>query len=131
MKAISIKQPWAWLIANGIKDIENRNWKRNYRGRLLIHASKSWDQEGYEYVKFHTMDSESRLASEKNEYDFGAIIGVVTMVDCVDHHPSKWFSGPWGFVFEAPEFWEDPEPYRGQLGIFDVPDSIFGVMPIS
>ena len=43
MKAISIKQPWASLIAHGIKDIENRTWKcpQKYIGqRVLIHASK-------------------------------------------------------------------------------------------
>ena len=44
MKAISIKQPWAYLIAAGIKDIENRTWKcpQKYIGeRVLIHASKT------------------------------------------------------------------------------------------
>lgn len=39
MKALSIKQPWASLIAQGIKDIENRTWKTSYRGRIYIHAS--------------------------------------------------------------------------------------------
>lgn len=42
MKAISIKQPWASLIAHGIKDIENRTWKcpQKYIGKMvLIHAS--------------------------------------------------------------------------------------------
>ena len=38
MKALSIKQPWASLIAHGIKDIENRTWKTNFRGRIYIHA---------------------------------------------------------------------------------------------
>ena len=50
MKAISIKQPWAYLIASGIKDIENRTWKcpEKYIGtRVLIHASAKtldWDK---------------------------------------------------------------------------------------
>ena len=39
MKTITIKQPWAQFIAEGIKDIENRTWKTNFRGRVLIHAS--------------------------------------------------------------------------------------------
>jgi hypothetical protein len=43
MKAISIRQPWAWLIVNGMKDIENRTWKTNYRGQLFIHASSKFD----------------------------------------------------------------------------------------
>ena len=41
MKAITIKQPWASLIVHGIKDIENRTWRTNYRGRVLIHAAGS------------------------------------------------------------------------------------------
>lgn len=39
MKALSIKQPWASLIAHGIKNIENRTWKTHFRGRIYIHAS--------------------------------------------------------------------------------------------
>ena len=39
MKVIVIRQPWAWLIVNGIKDIENRSWRTRYRGPLLIQAS--------------------------------------------------------------------------------------------
>ncbi len=38
MKAISIKQPWTYLIASGIKDVENRSWETSYRGRVYIHA---------------------------------------------------------------------------------------------
>lgn len=36
MKAITIRQPWASLIVHGIKDIENRSWQTNFRGRVLI-----------------------------------------------------------------------------------------------
>ena len=39
MKALSIKQPWASLIAHGIKDIENRTWRTHFRGKIYIHAS--------------------------------------------------------------------------------------------
>ena len=43
MIAITIKQPWAYLIAAGIKDIENRTWPTKFRGRVLVHAAaKSW-----------------------------------------------------------------------------------------
>ncbi|WP_206002040.1 ASCH domain-containing protein [Paraburkholderia aromaticivorans] len=38
MKALSIRQPWAWLIVKGHKDIENRTWSTRFRGRVLIHA---------------------------------------------------------------------------------------------
>ena len=39
MKVIVVRQPWAWLIVHGYKDIENRSWKTRYRGTLLIQAS--------------------------------------------------------------------------------------------
>ena len=39
MKALSLRQPWASLIANGRKTIETRTWRTHYRGPLAIHAS--------------------------------------------------------------------------------------------
>ena len=44
MKALSIKQPWAWLIVNGFKDIENRTWRTKIRGEFLIHAGIEADK---------------------------------------------------------------------------------------
>lgn len=35
MTAISLKQPWAQLILDGVKTIETRKWRTNYRGDLL------------------------------------------------------------------------------------------------
>lgn len=43
MKVLSIRQPWAWLIMTGLKDIENRTWNTDFRGRFAIHASKKFD----------------------------------------------------------------------------------------
>lgn len=48
MKVLSIRQPWAWLIVNGHKDVENRTWDSYYRGPLLIHASSA--KNGDEYM---------------------------------------------------------------------------------
>ena len=65
MKAISIKQPWASLIAYGIKDIENRTWRTNYRGRVLIHAGAS-KKEGWrlnDVQRFHLRRSGSSVES--------------------------------------------------------------------
>lgn len=39
MKALSLRQPWASLIADGRKTIETRTWRTRYRGPLAIHAS--------------------------------------------------------------------------------------------
>jgi hypothetical protein len=39
MKTLSVRQPWASLLVSGLKDIENRMWAPNFKGRILIHAS--------------------------------------------------------------------------------------------
>lgn len=55
MKVITIKQPWATLIAEGIKKYEFRTWKTKYRGEILIHAGKGIDKKAmqkYEYLNF-------------------------------------------------------------------------------
>ena len=52
MKALSIRQPWAWLIARGVKTVENRTWATNFRGRFYIHASAKFDIPAGKYEKF-------------------------------------------------------------------------------
>ncbi len=123
MKAISIKQPWAWLILEGIKPVENRSWKFVHRGPLLIHASKTIDYEGYGWVE--TNFSGIGMPSVIN-LKTGGIIGKVNVTDCVTSHPSPWFCGPFGLVMEDPEKL-DYVQFRGMPGLFDVPDSLITV----
>lgn len=72
MKTITIKQPYASLIAAGIKKYEFRTWKSNYRGKLLIHAGKGIDKKAMEKFKNYNL-----------EYPSGCIIAICDMVDCV------------------------------------------------
>ena len=72
MKAITIKQPYASLIAAGIKTYEFRTWKTKYRGELLIHAGKSVDKKAVEKFKKYNL-----------EYPTGCIIAKVNLDDCV------------------------------------------------
>lgn len=96
MKVLSVKQPWAYLLCSGIKDIENRTWKlpKEYIGqRVLIHASAKPEE-----LSPHLFTNEQWVAiSEKarrhivDELPFtSAIIGSVRFVDCVINHPSIW-----------------------------------------
>lgn len=94
MKALTIKQPWASLIAHGIKDIENRTWKTNFRGRIYIHSSKQPEKEG-----FSVLDPEMRKIANTcptwnpvylSDLPVSAIIGEVDIVDCVVNHRSIW-----------------------------------------
>lgn len=45
--ALSIRQPWAWLILHAGKDIENRTWQTYQRGWFAIHASKGMTRREY------------------------------------------------------------------------------------
>lgn len=76
MKVLSIKEPYATLIKEGIKKIETRSFKTNYRGRILIHASKSKD-------KFKSINDSVRNLSKDLEMNYGKIICEVNLVDCV------------------------------------------------
>lgn len=115
MKVLSIKQPWAWLIVNGYKDVENRNWKTNFRGKCLIHAGKQFDSEGYKFVKENFKDIQ---LPQKEEFEFGGIIGEVEIIDCVVQHSSPWFFGDFGFVLKNPQK-KEFIPLKGQLGFFN------------
>jgi hypothetical protein len=109
MKALSIMQPWSFLIASGRKDIENRKWHTNYRGPVLIHAGKKYDgpRDMWDWP-----DIEQPAA-----FDQGGIVGEAEIVGCVTESPSRWFEGPYGLVIRNAR----PLPFRpcrGQLGFF-------------
>lgn len=101
-QAISIRQPWAWLIVNGWKNIENRNWRTSYRGPVLIHAAKGMTQDEYNACRlfmrgFCDPERDVKLPHPV-ELERGGIVGVATILDCVEDHESEWFCGEWGFV---------------------------------
>lgn len=121
-KAISVRQPWAWAIIHGGKDVENRTWEANYRDQFLIHARKTFDWNGYLWI----MERERYLSlanklPQPDEFFKGGFIGAVNIIVCAGNHSSKWFSGPFGFVLECPIIFDPPVSYSGQLKIFDVP----------
>ena len=121
MKVLSVRQPWAWLIVNGWKNVENRTWPTKFRGRVLIHASKGMTRDEYNACYLFVCGFAPSLAmSEMPAFDDlqrGGIIGETTILDCVTHHPSDWFTGPFGFVVDESK----PLPFvpmNGQLGFF-------------
>lgn len=113
MKALSIQQPWAWAILHAGKNIENRTWQCGYRGPVLIHAGKKYDDEGADWIS-----SEFGLYVPR-EVPLGGVVGRVDVVGYIQFSDSRWFAGPWGWLLanaEPVEF----VPCRGQLGLFDV-----------
>lgn len=121
MKVIVIRQPWAWLIVNGYKDIENRSWATKYRGPLLIQASARKPSK-LEWDDFNTYACK-RGVTIPEEFDLGGIVGMVHLNDCVEKSRSKWFIGPVGWVLSKPK----RLPFvamRGQLNLFDPPTRV-------
>jgi hypothetical protein len=114
MKALSIRQPWAWLIATGFKDIENRTWPTDFRGRIYIHAPKRTDSNAFSQLMRRGLSLAAVLKLTR-----GAIIGEVDIIDCVKHSTSPWFVGPYGFVLANPALYKKPIPCKGRLGLFE------------
>lgn len=143
MKALTICQPYAELILRGDKRVENRKWNTRYRGPLLIHAGKSRDwldlvPAPYE-PRLGLLPYDSRYGIRLQEMAFGAIVGRVEVIDCLpvseilsgthdEQYP--WLrahphvEGPYCLVLASPVRLAVPIPYRGQLGLFAVPDTL-------
>jgi hypothetical protein len=118
MKALSIKQPWAWLIIHGGKDIENRSWHTKFRGRFLVHASKGMTRFEYLYAKRYAAAIGVKIP-EMDELNRGGIIGSVELIDSANSHDSPWYMGDKAFVLRNPEPVEF-KPFKGQLQFFEV-----------
>ena len=124
MKAITIRQPWASLIVAGLKDVENRTWKTNYRGRVLIHAGAS-KKEGWNLTEsqnlFVAKSKSPLIKTEFEDLPFGAILGSVEIVDCVQNHPSVWAEkGMWNWILRNPRMYDKPiEGVKGKLPLLE------------
>lgn len=125
MKAITIKQPFATLIAEHLKEYEFRTWRTKYRGELLIHAGKGIDKKAMEkYKEYHL------------EYPTGCIIAKAKITDCIaidetaremlQHKNPVVYAGivkktdwkGYGFVLEDVQKIK-PIPINGKLSLWD------------
>jgi hypothetical protein len=129
LRALAVRQPWAWMIVHLGKDIENRTWHTHFRGPVLIHASTcatrprrndEWDA-AWHWVKQHVGQSVASKIPSPDCLRYGGIIGQVEIVGCEDalsdEAGSAWFEGPWGFVLRNPKELTFA-PCRGSLGFF-------------
>jgi hypothetical protein len=121
MKVLTVKNPWAYLIIYGfdfgpemggfkIKDVENRTWETMYRGSLLIHASKNFDENAYWDIRPFNV--------KWADYN-GHIIGRANLADCVKDSKSRWAEpGLWHWVLKDPRPCK-PVPAKGALGLWE------------
>lgn len=133
--ALSIKQPWASLIAHGFKDIENRTWPTRFRGLFYIHASKVLDPD--ECIAAQNLIMNPRLdfpnfykiretlgETKFRDLPKGAIIGTAEIVDCVTESESPWFVGEFGFVIKNARLFKTPMPCPGALSFWNPLDKL-------
>lgn len=118
MKAVSIKQPWASLIAAGIKTLEIRAWPTVHRGPLLICSSRRPVIDGHRHgVSLCIVDVTDCRAMQHGDVPFA----------CVD----QFYPGQFAWILENVRLVK-PVPVLGQLRLFDVPDkSVHVLNPIT
>lgn len=133
MKALSIRQPWAWFVAQGLKPLENRNWETQFRGEFLIHASGGMTKAECEDCFDLVRQIPEALKAGRDaglSYDvlkkhhMGGFVGIAEVVGCVSESDSPWFFGKYGFEIANARPLAKIIPFKGQLGFFNVPEEI-------
>ena len=104
MKALSIKQPFATLIMNGLKDREHRSWNTKFRGRFIVHASKNPDDKFMVNYGFN-----------RTMFSYGVILGTIELYDT-----ENYGNGIKAFLLRKPIKLDLPIEYKGQLNFFDI-----------
>lgn len=128
LKALSLKQPFAWLIANSYLLVDDRSWGTQYRGPILIHASKGLYEEYYRHIKLNT----DIPIPDKDKLEYGGVVGIAKLVFCgkpdelhagLSREQRAHFGGVhpeyYGFLFAQ----ATPLPLlpcAGKLGIFEL-----------
>ncbi len=117
MKTLSVRQPDAWLLVNGLKDVENRSWDTKHRGLLLIHASSAKPTRAdLEYLAEACTDYDLPVPGE---LPTGGIVGVVSLGDVAAESESEWWDGvslAWLVTATAPLPFL---PCKGKLGLWE------------
>ena len=125
MKVLTIRQPWATLIMQGVKRYEFRSWNTKFRGKFLIHAGKGIDKEAVVRLKKYLPNKPLPL---------GKILGKAELTDCIamndelarqlaaennDIYTTHSFSRNYAFKLENIEKFDEPIEAKGQLGFWN------------
>lgn len=134
MKCISLWQPWSSAIPLGLKRIETRGWSTNFRGRFGIHASLRWIGAQKRFY------AARRAAGDRlpEILPLGAIVATAVLVRVVpvqtlideglpdlERVYGNFEEGRYGWVLDDVIPLEQPVPYKGSQGFFNVPDELF------
>lgn len=134
-KTLSIKNPWAMLIARGYKDIENRSWQTKYRGKILIHASQKPETKVlftgtcFNPAQWNSLDVAEQYRQQEGKFINAAIIGEVDVVGCIKDSPSVWaVPGEWHWQLKNPVLYKNPIlNVKGSLFLWDFDTAAHGL----
>jgi ASCH domain len=122
LRALSVRQRWAWAICAGVKKTDNRTWTTERRGTIAIHASTST-----QVVNSYHKDSGCDAMHRKN-FVFGAIIGFADIVDVASygrqHEDDPFAEGPYCWTMRNGRFLKEPIPLPGKLNLFKLSPAI-------
>ncbi|KKL91162.1 hypothetical protein LCGC14_1897480 [marine sediment metagenome] len=120
IKTLSVKQPWAWAIAEGLKTIETRTWIPNHRGDILIVASLKPDKLLLDWLV------EQRGKDILSEILYGKALAIVELVECrpmtkadEDAAMCPVYKGAFAWVLANVRKIEKPYPVKGRLGLYE------------
>jgi len=136
---ISVRPPYGTWLANPqrfmdadiipkIYENRDKDFTGGYRGPILIHQSKTFEQDAIDYWMLHCPNLGDGMLGdafslEKRDYPLGAIVGMADLINVVRDADDPWFVGTYGLVLANARPLE-PIPYKGQLGLFSVPRSV-------
>lgn len=131
MKALTVRQPWAWAIVHGGKNVENRtrNLAGSYRGPLAIHAGLTIDRDNDWLVRLYANAEPPALDATPR----GAFVGIVDLVGV--HQEPYWSENScacsdwaeldtWHLLLANPRPLAEPIPCRGRLGLWTPPADV-------
>lgn len=137
MKCISLWQPWATLWASGSKQIETRSWALKHRGPLAVHAAKVFKADERDMCFEEPFHSELLKSIDSiDAMPLGVIVGIVNISDCktsehlhriiseLEREFGDYSAGRYGWIANKFKPFAEPLPYKGQQGLFDVPDDL-------
>ena len=128
MKALTLRQPWASLVAAGAKRWETRSWATRYRGPLAIHAAAGWRPVDVAHVPWP-----AALAMRVEDWERlprGTVVAIAELVECLPAEavapgaPEALFGdfapGRWAWRLEGVRSLDPPVPARGRLGLWEI-----------
>ena len=149
MKALTLTQPWATLVALGAKSFETRGWSTNYRGPLAIHAAKGFSGIGGKrgFLEVCSLEPFARVLEANRlvpaDLPLGAVVAITWMTQCASTESVRKYlrnsglldeisfgdysDGRYAFELTEVSALPRPVPATGALGLWELPESLIPI----